>query len=290
MTLHRLPSGPTLALWSVSIACAASVGFAALPVVARLTERERVWQAVAHGSAPAPAPDRTDLAAVLALAPFGVALAAQPAIVPGQSAAAVDLALQGVVVSPDPAASLAIIAVNGAAPASFHIGDALGDDTTLSAITAAGVALATAGRAWSLGFPDATPMPDGVPDPSAQPAPDMFLKTLIPVAANPDELPDAPAPETVAAARDALIRNPRALLARHGIAEAAPGYRVTDGMSPALRQVGLEPGDLVTALNGEPLTGIAEDVALIDRVAASGSATITLARDGAPLTLTVTLP
>lgn len=285
MTLRRHFNPQRLLVWAVALGSAASVGLAAMPVVTRLGQRDQIWRAVAGAARPADAaPQRVSLQPVLDLMPFGQAVAdlsapeAQPT---GAFASA--MALQGVVVGADPASSMAIISVDGAAPASFRIGESLTNGAVLQTIAPDHVAVTVDGRVQTLMFPEQVPG-DGTQITATAPGSDSFLRTLIPVATAASE------PETPDTARAALLRNPRATLQRYGITETANGYRVTDATPQSVLQIGLLPGDIITALNGEALAGIAADGPLLDRVAAAGTAQITLLRDGATRNLTVQWP
>ncbi len=289
MTL-RFAKGQRLLVWALALASVASVGLAAKPVVSRFAEADRVWQALSAQPRPAnPAPDRVSLQPVLDLAPFGRAVAEVTAAPAGAAESAAGMALQGVVVGATPAASMAIISIDGAAGTSFRVGDRVAGDRVLQTIAPGHVTLAAAGRLETLAFPDSAPdtlSAGESPDQGAAPS-DSFLRTLIPVAA---AATPASQPESPDSLRASLLRNPRAILQRFGIAEHALGYEITDATPPELLQIGLLPGDVITALNGEALAGIASDGPLLDRVAASGTALITLMRRGVPQSLTVQWP
>ena len=317
--IPRFANGQRLLVWALALGSVASVGLAAKPVVSRFAGADQVWQAVSAAPRPAnPVPDRVSLQPVLDLAPFGQAVADRTeALGLDTAASAPAMALQGVVVGATPAASVAIISIDGAAAASFRVGDRVAGDRVLQTIAPDHVTLAADGTLTTLTFPDSVPdslpdslpdsMPDSLPDslpagetPDAEAAPsDSFLRNLIPVGAAPSEgaasseiaaAPAGSAPETPDTLRASLLRNPRALLQRYGIAEHAMGYEITDATPPELLQIGLLPGDIITALDGEALTGIASDGPLLDRVAASGTAQITLIRGGAPQNLMVQWP
>ena len=309
--IPRFANGQRLLVWALALGSVASVGLAAKPVVSRFAGADQVWQAVSAAPRPAnPVPDRVSLQPVLDLAPFGQAVADRTeALGLDTAASAPAMALQGVVVGATPAASVAIISIDGAAAASFRVGDRVAGDRVLQTIAPDHVTLAADGTLTTLTFPDSVPdsVPDSLPDslpagetPDAEAAPsDSFLRNLIPVGAAPSEgaasseiaaAPAGSAPETPDTLRASLLRNPRALLQRYGIAEHALGYEITDATPPELLQIGLLPGDIITALNGEALTGIAGDGPLLDRVAASGMAQISLVRGGAPQNLMVQWP
>lgn len=66
------------------------------------------------------------------------------------------------------------------------------------------------------------------------------------------------------------------------------GYRVYPGAEKALfEKAGLEPGELVTAINGQPLDNPAASLQMLSGLASAGSASVTLERDGQQRTVTV---
>ncbi|TLY48232.1 MAG: PDZ domain-containing protein [Gammaproteobacteria bacterium] len=56
-----------------------------------------------------------------------------------------------------------------------------------------------------------------------------------------------------------------------------------------MNQVGLKPTDLVTAVNGTPLSNVSNPQQLLDKFGNAASLQITVQRDGKPATLTLNL-
>jgi hypothetical protein len=124
-----------------------------LPPALLLAQRLR-QQPVVAAAAPLPAPAKppSDLGAILAAAPFGIAAALPDA------ADSPPLVLLGVTVAADPAASRAILATGDGGPAaSYRPGDPVAAGVRLAAVAPDGVTLDVQGQAVDLGFPEAAP-------------------------------------------------------------------------------------------------------------------------------------
>ncbi len=66
------------------------------------------------------------------------------------------------------------------------------------------------------------------------------------------------------------------------------GYRIYPGADKGLfEKAGLQPGELVTAINGQPLDNPAKSLRLLSELATANSASVTLRRDGQQRTITV---
>lgn len=66
------------------------------------------------------------------------------------------------------------------------------------------------------------------------------------------------------------------------------GYRIYPGADRGLfEKAGLKPGELVTAVNGQPLNNPAASLKLLSNLASADSASVTLERDGQQRTVTV---
>ena len=190
------------------------------------------------------------------------------------------LILQGVSTSPNPANSRAIIAADGGQSESYAIGDTVAPGQILSGISTDHVSLAVGGETLSLGFPADAAAPRGA---DAAPAGSTRLQNLIPAA---DPVPDGPA-GMIKALREEVQRNPQRVLDRYGITATGQGYLIGQSTPADLLQVGLQPGDLVTDLNGHKVGSILADRSFLDEVAASGQAQIVVLRAGKPVALSV---
>lgn len=212
-------------------------------------------------SGPAVAPD---IAPALALAPFGkplVADAGQPTTLP--------LELKGVIAANPASLSTAFIAVSGASPVPFRIGESV-SGATIQAILRDRVILAIGGRTEFLAFPDPT-LSAAQRQAAAQASP--------PAAPTPAGVPiAAPAPPVLPPSGAA------SMLERFNASPASGGYRI-GANAPA----GMLAGDVIQSVNGTALSDPTAANAAFAAAQASGSAQIQILRDGKRLTLTVPL-
>lgn len=277
----------------VGLCSAVSVAVAALPLAQRLTAPDLSQDPAQDLSRQLDTPQpgdqtvalttpRTDLSPILDFAPFG--RSATPVTVSGDPAAQppADLHLQGISASPVDSVSRAIIAAGDGPAASYAIGDALTPSTRLTAIAADHVMVSIDGLIQRLDFPVTGTLLTPV---AAEPAGSAWLQNLIPQVT---PLPNGIS-ATITALRDDLLRNPQMVLARHGIVATRQGYLVGEDADSAVLQSGLQPGDLVTTINGRRVGDILQDRAFLDEVAASGQADIVANRAGEPVTLSVPL-
>lgn len=201
-----------------------------------------------------PALATPDVAAALALAPFGRAATAAQAQPTG-----LQVVLKGVVFAVPATMSTAFIAQNGEAPKPYRIGEAVAG-ATIEGIQRDRVLLNNGGRVEFLAFPDPAAPPQVA---GAAPPPPATAQPAVPA--------PAPAP-------------PANLLSRFDASPTEGGYAVGENAPPGLRA-----GDVVQSLNGQPLGKGAADQAAFAAAQASGSAQIQVLRDGKPVTLTVPL-
>ena len=205
-----------------------------------------------------------DIAPALALAPFGkplVAESGQPTTLP--------LELKGVIAANPATLSTAFIAVSGAAPVAFHVGESV-SGATIQSILRDRVILAIGGRTEFLAFPDPSLTPEER-QAAAQAAPPP------PPGGAPNAAPPAPANPPPAAGTAAMLE-------RFGASPGPGGYRI-GANAPA----GMMAGDVIQSVNGTPLNDPAAANAAFAAAQASGSAQIQILRDGKRLTLTVPL-
>lgn len=218
----------------------------------------------------------TNVSPAIALAPFGKATstdAAQPTALP--------LILQGVVAADPASLSTAFIAVNGQPAAPFHIGQTVGS-ATIAGILRDRVVLNNGGRTEYLTFPD----PNATPVPGAVPPGQQTTVAIQPGAARPLGAPQPPVamPAANPAPQPAPGPGTTALLQRFNATPAPGGYRIGNAAVP-----GLAAGDILTSVNGSPLSDPNAAGAAFTAAQSSGSATIQVIRDGKRLTLTVPL-
>ena len=263
-----------------------SVAVAAMPVVTRMSDRDRAWVAATAPPETRVQASRTDLSPIFDFAPFGRAdPPAPPPPVADTPVAAPDFTLQGVSVGDTDAASRAIIS-SGGATASYGIGDAVAPGVTLSEIAADHVTLDAGNQSQTLYFPQASL---AVPAVTAVTAPKIVmpdLENLIPQSAT---APSAPL-DPIANARAAFQRNPKAVLQHYGIEATAQGYVITDATAPDLLAIGLAPGDVITAINGQKVGDILADQAYLLEASTKPRVKIDLLRGGQGQSLSVPLP
>lgn len=202
-----------------------------------------------------------DVAPALALNPFGRASASA-----ATQATALQLRLTGVIAAEPASLSTAFIAV-GAEPANaFSVGQQVGG-ATIEGILRDRVILNNNGAIEYLAFPDPTLTPQQqatVNQPAAQPG-----QPGQPAAGQ----PGTPPPPNAQAAT---------LLTRLNASPAQGGYAI--GENPP---AGLQQGDVIQTVNGVALNDPAAATAALSAAQASGTATITLMRNGQRITLTV---
>lgn len=209
-------------------------------------------------SGPAVAPD---MAPAIALAPFGKAVvvdAPQPTTLP--------LELKGIVATIPAELSTAFIAVSGAPAEGFRVGQQV-NGATIAAIQRDRVVFDNGGRREFLAFPDPTLSPEQRQAAAAAPVPGQ--------PAAPGSAPPPPAP---------LPGNSAAVLQKLGATQTAEGFRIGNAGPP-----GMQAGDVITSVNGTPLTDTQAANAAFAGAQQSGSAQVQILRDGRRITLTVPL-
>lgn len=94
--------------------------------------------------------------------------------------------------------------------------------------------------------------------------------------------------------RDRLRNDPQGTLSEIGVAPVsegdAQGYRVGSDAQAAIKQAGLQPGDVVLSVNGRPVGVAANDSALMEQVMASSRVRVEVQRGERRFFLTVPVP
>jgi len=252
----RLPDlSPRQARTALDIATAAVVVSVAV-ALAGLT-----WRIAGHAGTGAvtvpsgarPVAQIADLAPALAFAPFG-----KGAITDASQPTGLPLKLKGVFAASPAALSVAYIEVGSEPAKPFRVGEAPGGGT-IEGILRDRVLLRVNGRVEFLAFPDPTLTADQQAAAAAQPA---------------ATAPPAAASTTAVAIPSTMVQG----------LSPAPGGGVQVGVNPP---PGLQSGDVITSVNGRPITTQASAAAAIAAAQASGSAQVQITRDGKPVTLTV---
>lgn len=212
--------------------------------------------AVTVPSGARPVAQVADLTPALAFAPFG------KGTTEATTATALPLKLKGVFAASPATLSVAYIEVGSDPAKPFRIGEAPGGGV-IEGILRDRILLRVNGRIEFLAFPDPTLTAAQQAAALAQPQP-------TPLAAPQGSAPPMQPQSTAAAA-----------LA--GLAPAPGGGLLVGGSAPP----GLRQGDVVTSINGTPVTNQASAAAALAAAQTSGSAQIQITRDGKPVTLTV---
>lgn len=207
------------------------------------------------------------------------------------------LELRGVFVGDEPEDSAAIVAQKGKAGELYSIGGILPGNAELVEVHPDHVVLRRAGNLEVLSFPDTSEtlisdseayesaddsyQDSGYDDGSNEYQDNAFAPGSIdPNSA--DGTATTPR-EFVDTYRDRLENDPEGALSDLGIApvnaDGSGGYRLDNlAASPYLSQTGLQPGDVVLSVNGQPVGNIQQDRSQIDGILEQGSARLEVQR------------
>lgn len=196
------------------------------------------------------------------------------------------LTLHGIVAGKKPQDSRALIVVNGDEEP-YAVGAQLPGGATIRAIYPDRVMLERDGRVEALRLPKADLGQGGqIRNRSVASAPVAGLGPP----------PPSGLPPNLGELRQQIVNNPQRLM---DVVRAMPvmqggklsGYRVYPaGNSPAFAQLGLRPGDIVTGVNGIPLTDPAQSMRVLSALKTSDQISISMMRNGQPQTQVVQIP
>lgn len=183
-----------------------------------------------------------------------------------------NLVLSAVFATNDPSKGLAIIGESAAAANVFKVGEAVRPGTMLHAVYADRVILDRGGTLEALALP--TQNMAGVQlsqAPAVRPPSSQFTENLRQLAeTNPGALAEVVRPQPVFA---------------NGVQR---GYRVYPGRNRQMfARLGLQPGDLVTTINGTPLDDPQRGIEIFNTMATSDRVTVTVERNGQSQDLTL---
>jgi general secretion pathway protein C len=213
--------------------------------------------AVTVPSGTRPVTQVADITPALAFAPFGKGTSE------AMTATTLALKLKGVFAASPATLSVAYIEVGSEPAKPFRIGEAPGGGV-IEGILRDRVLLRVNGRIEFLAFPDPTLTAEQQTAALTQPQP---------APPSPPQVSTSPAQPPAAAAASALA----------GLAPAPGGGLLVGASAPP----GLRQGDVVTSINGTPVTSQASAAAALAAAHASGQAQVQITRDGRPVTLTV---
>ena len=245
---------------AVALVCAIGAGFAGAKLMWKVYDLVSPPPAVAPQAGPALAPAADPVATAARLAatqPFGLPDAA--AVDDGDAPdSRLDLKLRGVIAAGDPRYSRAFIASGNDDERGYPIGAQLPGGALVQAIHPDRVVLSRNGSLETLRLPREA-VASG--EPSAIQSADLRGAQQ-----NPSRLLDWLRP----------------VVATESNTGRQLGYRVYPGRDPdRFTKLGLFPGDLVTAVNGQPLDDPSRSMELMRNLTGSDNITLTVERDGA---------
>ncbi|MBL6689233.1 MAG: hypothetical protein ISP91_02455 [Pseudomonadales bacterium] len=225
-----------------------------------------------------------------------------------------NLELQGVFIAEDDERSTAIVGQKNKTGELYAIGDKLPGNATLSAVFEDHVLLKRGTRMEKLMFSDnkfrtvvsENASAAAVRDQHAAGATDEQKANLKRIRDrlrnNPEALQGEPAVSRsnseartkLQSFQDRLKTNAQGAFSEAGIAPVsegdAKGYRIGSDAQAAIKQAGLQPGDVVLSVNGRPVGVAANDSALMDQVMASSRVRVEVQRGSRRFFLTVPVP
>jgi general secretion pathway protein C len=189
------------------------------------------------------------------------------------------LELLGVFVADEEADSAAIIAQKGKTGMLYVVGEKVPGNAELLEVHADHIVLRRAGNRETLRFPQvASSQPVAVPASQSVSGADTARPTM--QAALEAETPR----DFVASYQERIEADPEGTLREIGITPVsegnAQGYRLDSAAASSsyLSQTGLQPGDVVLSVNGQPVGNIQQDRHQLDNILAEGSARIEVQR------------
>ena len=282
LNARRVP----MAVQVVTVLVVASVAVATAGLIWRLSGLDDGRDRVALAPQQASASAATDITPILALAPFGGALAEVQGTAAGMILKAVFMAYPA-------EASSALIAVGDAPAMAVSPGQSLNGGAVVQSIGMDHVVLMVGGAAQRLEFPKpagtaaAIPTTASAPSSSA-PSASAAQTSAAGSAAATSGASSGVVPSVVEQYRQRLAGNPQAVASEMGITATAGGYRVGDNPAPELRAAGLQPGDVVEKVNNQAVSA-ANARTVLDQAIVSGGARVDVSRNGRRLTLSFPL-
>jgi len=183
-----------------------------------------------------------------------------------------NLRLEGVLVAERPEDSGAIVAGSNGVTEHYRVGDVLPGNAELAEVEPGRVLIRRNGQYETLTFEEqlSTSLVEGVEERSAS-SPEQFLSE----------------------AREQLGSQGVAALAPYGLSPTGEGGTsgyVYDGSSAMLNAVNLQAGDVITAVNGQRLGDLEQDMMLFENWRSEPQLEIEIERDGSILTVSYAIP
>jgi general secretion pathway protein C len=261
--------GPRLATWALALA----LGVQAAMILTDLAGVDRAPSPGAIAAASRVQRPTVDIAAITNTHLFGVAPTAAGAGDANAPQTRMPLVLTGVIAANDPRGGLAILGPSVSATQVYAVGDNIPGGARLHAVLADHVLLERDGRIEALALPRQLSGPSA-PPPSlyAAPTQPVLERMRELVTRDPGIIGDIMRPEPVF------------------VGAKQQGFRVYPGRDPEMfLQLGLRPGDLVTAIDGQPLNDPARGEEILRTLGASSEARVTILRNGQQQDLTLDL-
>lgn len=202
------------------------------------------------------------------------------------------LILRGTLAERDPAGGLALIADAGNGERTFRVGEEVAPGARLAGVYPDRIVLRRDG-----GGEETLTLPRDrnlAPAEIVRPAPARVTSATSPTATPTSAAIKAPTDWQQTVAR--LRQNPAELARRVQVVPVLEGgklagVRLSAGADAALlNQLGLRPGDLVTAVNGTPVDSLARGQEIMASLGSARAVRVTVQRDGQPVDLSVGLP
>jgi general secretion pathway protein C len=259
--------GPRVATWLLALALGVQAAMIVTDLAGVGTAPSPGVMAAASGARRAP----IDVAAITNTHLFGVAptAAGNGANAPQTS---MPLVLTGVIAANDPRDGLAILGPSVSATKVYAVGDDIPGGARLHAVLSDHVLLERNGLLESLALPHQAAGSAPPPSLSAAPTETPLARMQALVSRNPGIIGDIMRPEPVFAGGK------------------QQGFRVYPGRDrEAFVRLGLQPGDLVTAIDGTPLDDPARGEEILRTLGSSTEARVTVLRNGRQQDLTLDL-
>ena len=261
--------GPRVATWLLALA----LGVEAAMIVTDLAGVDRAPSPGAIAAASRAQRTSVDVAAITNSHLFGVAPAAAGGNGANAPQTSMPLVLTGVIAANDPSDGLAILGPSVTATKVYAVGDNIPGGARLHAVLSDHVLLERDGRIEALALPrqlaGGNAPPPSISAAPIQPALERMREL---VSRNPGIIGDIMRPEPVFAGGK------------------QQGFRVYPGRDPEVfLQLGLRPGDLVTAIDGQPLDDPSRGEQILNALGSSSEARVTVLRNGQQQDLTLDL-
>ncbi len=221
-----------------------------------------------------------------------------------------NLLLQGVFLAEQAENSSAIVAGNGKEGELFNIGDTLPGNAVLAAVLEDHILLRRGGRMEKLMFSDntvgsgvtrlesETPESQQISEPTKtrlQQVRERLAERQQSVKTQRPSTPGSTLKNYVSEYRDKIEANPDQVLAELGMSEVTEGetkaYKLDSAVSDTtLMQAGLQTGDVILSVNGQPVAEVINDTEAIDRAMQSQRVRVEVKRGNRRFFLTVPIP